>query len=161
MSMLAILASLGIVAVAAPANAYASQYVYYNTDTDRYSDMAVWYGSDGRVGSDVWFDFNNDNRWDSLARDVNRDGQIDELWIDSASPGGGWDFLVIGNRMWSGQNQWSYNGYQLEGPYSTYWAGSGFTSTSIGGRPPSSATAGGAFYNLMISLAKQTGTVAY
>ena len=158
----ALTASLGIVAVAAPANAYANQWVYYNTDADRYYDMAVWYGADGRIGPDVWFDYNNDNRWDSTARDTNRDGQMDELWVDSASPGGGWDYLVTGNMLYTGQNQWSYNGVQVSGgPYGTSWATAGFTSTTITGRPPSSATAGGAFYNLMIGLARQTGTVAW
>ena len=71
----------------------------------------------------------------TLAKTVrdNRDGQVDELWIDSASPGGGWDYLVIGNQTWSDQDHWSDSGFQLEGPYGTYWAGSGFTSTSISG----------------------------
>ena len=103
-SGVALLASLGLITVAAPANAYANQWAYFQTDADRCWDMAVWYSSNGRA-TDVSFDFNNDRNcaWDSLARDMDRNGSMDELWLDASWPGGGWDYLVVGDHMWMDQ----------------------------------------------------------
>ena len=47
------------------------------------------------------------------------------------------------------------------GPYGTSWRMEGFVNSTIYGTPPSSGTAGGAFYNLMVALARQTGTAAW
>jgi hypothetical protein len=161
-AVVAVFSSLGIMTAVAPHAdaAYANQWVYFQTDSDGYYDMAIWYGANGRPVANsahpAWFDFNNDNRLESLARDVTGDGVIDEIWLDHQAPGGGWDYFLVGNIVWQGQNQTGRYGEYYTDQYGLNWRNYGFSSTTIGGNP-SSGTSMGAYYNLMVSLARQSG----
>ena len=142
------------------ASAASSNY-WANYDVDRAAfdrcaiDAAAWVDAYGRVTATVWFDLDNNCQWDTLARDMNGDGSVDEVWFDVTRPGGGWDTLVAGNMRYDNQNGWSASGFQYPGPYGTYWGMSGFASATVGGTPS------GSFYNLMNTLAAFTGRPVY
>jgi len=131
-------------------------WAQYDVDRSAYdycrNDAAAFVDAYGRVTATVYFDLDNNCQWDTLARDTDGNGSVDEVWFDVVSPGGGgWDTLVRGNMRYDNQNGWSASGLQYSGPYGTYWGMSGFTYSIVGGTPS------GSFYNLMATLASFTG----
>jgi hypothetical protein len=147
----------------ASAHAAAPYWKAYDVQTGDRCSVDFWILIDGygRATADALFDFNGDCAWDSRARDTNSDGKFDEVWFDSVNPGGGWDILIWPSQRWDTQNGTDRWGTSYPGPYGTQWATTGYTSASIGGSAPTTATAGGAFWNLMVNMAARSGIAVW
>jgi hypothetical protein len=154
----------GATLTASPAEAAGESYRTYDIEKGDRCTVDMWVLTDayGRARPYVWFDLNNDCKYDSLYRDGDGDGSFEELWLDHYNPGGGWDAFVLGNNlMYETQNGSGQYGSVTDSRYGLTWARMGWTSATVGGTSPSNATAAGAFWNLMTRLAAATGRPAY
>ncbi len=141
-------------------------WYYWNTDTvaspgigDCY-EYATWVSADNIIQPYIWFDFNNDCAWESHFRSVNNDYAFEEYWFGLQS-NGNWSTLLSGDLRWDDMNGTGRFGEQYPGPYGTMWRSMGFFQSTLGGVSPSSALPGGAFYNLMITMARQSGVAVW
>ncbi|MGZ4682221.1 MAG: hypothetical protein ACXV8G_07175 [Acidimicrobiales bacterium] len=131
-------------------------YRYYQLDGVGCNDAALYVDAYGRIPY-AYFDLNRDCYYETLARDVDLNGELDEAWHDS-TPGGNWEHLVTGNMLWTGPNQFNYSGSCIDGPYGICWKSSGLISTTIGGISSYGGwNSAAAFNNLMVAMARQTG----
>lgn len=152
--------ALGALGFAASPASAAASWQFHQTDTDWCYDAATIDANYNGFSEQTWFDLDNDCRWDtavwnsygadnfaeSATYDMNEDGRW-ETWLHDNNQVAGFDVAFYDD-----------NG---DGYYDRFANLAASTTRSGWSSGYNTSTAGGAFSNLMVTMARFSGTVAW
>jgi hypothetical protein len=147
---LVVLTFAGGLAQPSSASAASAGWYYHQLDSDRCWDAMQWWNGSRWTGH-YWLDTNNDCTFgETYVGDDDWNGTGDLFWMRRGNSGN-WATLidVRSGKLYQGENQWSYGGYQYQG-YGTYWRSEGYYQATVG--PPSNPSGA---YNLALAFARQ------
>jgi hypothetical protein len=139
--------------LAQPSSAHAASAGWYAHQLDRdgcWDAIQWWTGS--RWTGHYWVDTNNDCVWgETYVVDNDWNGTGDLFYLRRANSGN-WSSMidVVTGRLFRGENQWSYGGYQYDDGYGGSWSSQGYYQATVG--PPSNPSGA---YNLALAFARQ------